>query len=143
MAGKARTKKPPGPKSSYTEALGNMICELIANGETDATIEKMPGMPSADSIRRWRAANEAFGVNYARAREDRADFRACRIDNYVKSMISGKIKPDVARVAIDAEKWQAGKELPKRYGDKAEVTLDTTEAFAKLWQMVGGGNENR
>lgn len=142
MAAKPKkTKKLPGPKSSYTEALGEQICTLIANGETDGTIEKMPGMPSADTIRRWRVANEAFGGLYMRAREDRADFRANRIDTYVKNTISGKLKPDAARVAIDAEKWLAGKEQPKRYGDKVDVNLDASEAFANLWKLVGSGDK--
>ena len=55
---------------------------------------------------------------YARAREARADLRSERIDGYVADMIAGKLAPDAARVAIQAEQWQAGKEQPRRYGDK-------------------------
>ena len=55
---------------------------------------------------------------YARAREARADLRSERIDGYVTDMIAGKLAPDAARVAIQAEQWQAGKEQPRRYGDK-------------------------
>lgn len=104
------------------------MCDLIAGGETDATIERMDGMPSADTIRRWRIDREDFCGNYARAREARADFRAERIDGYVKKVIDKSLPPDAARVAIDAEKWLAAKEQPKRYGDKiAHVGGDDTD----------------
>jgi hypothetical protein len=59
--------------------------------------------------------------NYARAREHRADARADRIDEICDELHRGKLDPNAARVLIDAEKWQAGKEMPKRYGDRVEV----------------------
>jgi hypothetical protein len=62
--------------------------------------------------------HEDFAVNYARAREARADARSDKIDRLIDQMLKGEIKSDVARVAIDALKWQAGREMPKRYGDK-------------------------
>ncbi|GBF26423.1 hypothetical protein MnTg02_01462 [bacterium MnTg02] len=39
-------------------------------------------------------------------------------------MLDGDIKSDVARVAIDALKWQAGKEQPKKYGDRITQDLN-------------------
>lgn len=39
-------------------------------------------------------------------------------------MVEGKIDPQTARVAIDAEKWQMGKEQPKRYSDKLQISGD-------------------
>src|SRR5690606_15500761 len=65
-----------------------------------------------------RLKHDEFAAMYARAREARADFRAERIDGYVKKIIDKTLPPDAARVAIDAEKWLASKEQPKRYGDK-------------------------
>jgi hypothetical protein len=65
-----------------------------------------------------RSIHEDFAVNYARAREARADARSDKIDRPIDQMLKGEIKSDVARVAIDALRWQAGREQPKRYGDK-------------------------
>lgn len=119
------------------------ICLLIANGETDASIEKMDGMPSAETIRRWRIDDGDFCGKYARAREARADFRAHRIDDYTRRMIAGDLKPDVARVAIDAEKWQASKEQPKTYGDRLQldsevrITLTDDQLESRLTQLLG------
>lgn len=122
-------KRKRGRPSLYTLELADKICALIGSGETDGTIEKMQGMPRAETIRRWKIEHEEFCANYARARAARADVRAERIDGYVKQMIAGDLKPEVARVAIDAEKWQAGKEMPKRYGDKiAHVGGDEGDA---------------
>jgi hypothetical protein len=112
------TKKKTGRPPLYSKELAQRICDLIASGETDAKIEAMDGMPSAQTIRRWRIDREDFCSNYARAREARADFRAERIDGYVQKVIDKSLPPDAARVAIDAEKWLASKEQPKRYGDK-------------------------
>jgi hypothetical protein len=38
-------------------------------------------------------------------------------------MIDGKLDPQVARVAIDAEKWLAAKKQPKVFGEKVTNEL--------------------
>jgi hypothetical protein len=79
-------------------------------------------MPSKDTVFQWLMDDAEFSDQYARARERRADARAERIDDLCDDVKAGTLKPDAARVIIDAEKWQAGKENSKRYGDK--LTLD-------------------
>lgn len=73
----------------------------------------------------WLISNE-FAGQYARARIIRADGHACEIDDYKRQCVRGEIPPDVARVAIDASKWQASKMDKERYGDK-----QTTEIVGK------------
>lgn len=107
-----------GRPSLYSTELATEICSLIAGGETDGSIEAKEGMPSAETLRRWKRDNPEFCGIYARAREARADLRSERIDGYIAKLIAGELAPDVARVAIDAQKWQASKEQPRRYGDK-------------------------
>jgi hypothetical protein len=122
------TKKKTGRPPLYSKELAQRICDLIASGENDGSIEVMEGMPSAETIRRWRIAHEDFCGLYARAREARADFRAERIDRYVKKIETKELPPDAARVMIDAEKWLASKEQPRRYGEKiAHVGGDETD----------------
>ena len=36
-------------------------------------------------------------------------------------VIEGKLDPQAARVIFDAERWQAGKENPKRYSEKLDL----------------------
>lgn len=81
--------------------------------------------------------NPSFHQEYERARTRRADARADRIDAIRDRVVAGSLDPNAARVAIDAEKWQAGKEQPKRYGDRLEIdgkvdaggTVTLTEIF--------------
>lgn len=128
FSGDNLTKKKTGRPPLYNKEIAQRICDLIASGENDYSIEQIDGMPRAETIRQWRLKYEDFSALYARAREARADFRADRIDSYVKKLTDDKMKPEVARVAIDAEKWLASKEQPKRYGDKiAHVGGDDTD----------------
>jgi len=103
-------------------ALVPIICSRIAAGENLSVICKEEGMPSHSLFCAWTLEFSEVAEQYARAREDRADARSDRIDSYVQRMFAGEIDPQQCRVAIDAEKWQAGKEKPKRYGDKLELT---------------------
>lgn len=108
----------------YTVELGERVCDLVSGGSNLHRISLMQGegFPSSGTMYRWCDQHPEFASKYARARENRADARAERIDEITEQMIRGEIKPDVARVAIDAMKWQAGKEMPRRYGEK--LTLD-------------------
>jgi hypothetical protein len=78
-------------------------------------------MPAHSTVIQWMLDDATFSEDYARARDARADARSDRIDGYVVKMLKGEIDPQQCRVAIDAEKWQAGKEQPKRYGDKLDL----------------------
>ena len=84
----------------------------------------MADMPSKDTLYRWKRQNKEFSDQYARAREHRADSRQDYIDELVGKLLTGDIDPQVARVAIDAEKWQMGKEQPRSYGDKLAIGGD-------------------
>jgi hypothetical protein len=137
------SKSKIGRPAKYSPDLAKRICDLIAAGETDGTIGKMAGMPSAETIRCWKIEIEEFSGNYARAREARADFRSERMDEIARQLRVGKLKPDAARVLIDNEKWQAGKEQPKRYGDRIQVDGNMTVSMSdeqlesRIAQLLG------
>jgi hypothetical protein len=94
------------------------ICDLVARKQTLNQITHLPGMPSYETVRQWMLEDKELADNYARARALRADARADRIDEITTMIINGELDPQAARVIIDAEKWLAGKEQPKKYGDK-------------------------
>ena len=119
--------------SEYTEEMADKICDLVAGGSNLTKIGQMDDMPSRKTIYKWKRENEAFGNNYARARDTRADARADRIDAIVDKVESDELPSDRARVMIDAIKWMAGKEAPKRYGDKVEVE-HSGNVEVKLWE---------
>jgi hypothetical protein len=45
-----------------------------------------------------------------------------KVEVAIDDMRKGKIDAQMARVEIDARKWFASKFLPKRYGDKLDMT---------------------
>ena len=129
----------------FTPEMGERVCALIAEGFSLRKIERLRNeagektMPAARTILRWLATQDvdpkegeevkvrpfdAFRQQYARAREARADARFESIDDIVARMLAGKINDRQARVAIDALKWQAGKENAKRFGDSVTVKGD-------------------
>lgn len=115
-----------GRPSEYNETIAGQICELVSDGENLHRICQMDEMPSRQTVYKWMRQQAAFADKYARAREARSDARADRIDTIVSQVLSGEVDPASARVAIDAEKWQAGKENPKRYGDRITTEHEGT-----------------
>jgi len=116
-------KRPPGRPSIYTPEVIDALCAQVAARVPLAKVCSQPGMPSVGTVYGWLQDPEKaeFLQKYARAREFRANARSDFIDNIVSELKAGTIDPQVARVIIDAEKWQAGKELPKKYGDRVNV----------------------
>lgn len=112
---------PTGRPSIKTPELLAAICAKVSEGSNLDKLCALPEFPSKDTVYRWLREDPSFSDDYARARTHRADARSDRIDSYVRLSIAGKLDAQVARVAIDAEKWQAGKENPKRYGDKVQA----------------------
>jgi hypothetical protein len=80
-------------------------------------------MPCERQIYVWVKKHPEFAQEFARARSLRAAARAERIDALVEMLTTGKLAPDAARVAIQAEQWQAGKEQPAVYSDRAQVDI--------------------
>lgn len=104
------------------EEICRRVIEYVSRGDSLRKACKHPGMPSEGIVRHWTVEDPEFFTQYARAREARAEARADKIDELTDEVRSGKLDANAARVIIDAEKWQAGKENPKRFGDK--LTLD-------------------
>lgn len=121
-----------GRQLSYTPEIAEEICNRIADGANLSLICKLEDMPTQPTIRHWLREKPDFLLLYTRAREDRADMRNERIDEYKNSVLTGEIPPDVARVAIEAEKWQAAKENPRRYGDKVTLAGDAENPLTML-----------
>lgn len=94
------------------------ICDLVARKQTLNQITQLKDMPSYETVRQWMLEDKELAGNYARARELRADARADRIDEITALIINGELDPQAAKVVIDAEKWLAGIEKPKVYGNK-------------------------
>lgn len=126
---KRKVGRPPG--DGYTPAIGRRICEQIAVRVPLYKICQQPGMPGEATVYAWRQKHSEFSENYTRARETRAESRADRIDEICDLVKSGTLDPNAARVIIDAEKWQASKEQPKKFGEKVEIDTPKDGGFAQ------------
>lgn len=136
-AKKKTTKKPKakvGRPSAFTQAIADKICERIAGGESLIKICKSKSMPDRETVRRWLNKEEydEFRGDYARAREDQADYHVDKIaaiaDN--KSIDPGQVQRD--RLRIDTRKWIAGKQKSKAYGDRQHVEHSVDADTARI-----------
>jgi len=123
--------------SIYSEELADRICAEIGKGSNLNKLCDLPDFPNQDTVYSWLLRKPEFSENYARARSLRAGVRSDRVDDYCKMVLAGELDANSARVIIDAEKWQAGKENPKVYGDRIENRLAGPEGEALKIVVTG------
>ena len=130
----AATKNKGGRPSSFSQDLADIICVRLGQGESLRTILKDEGMPAQGTVYVWLQKFPVFQEQYTRAREEQAETHADEIVSiadetpetmpvYDKEGNVIDVKLDSAYIAwqkqrIDARKWNASKQRPKKYGDK-------------------------
>lgn len=107
-----------GRPTDYTDDLADQICEKVALGSNLNRICAEKTGPARSAVYKWLSQHAYFSDKYARAREDRADWRSDKLDDICAKVEAGKLDPQAARVIVDTYKWQAGKEKPKVYADR-------------------------
>lgn len=123
-----KDKHAGGRPTEYTEAIAEAICDRLANGEGLVSICRDEEMPARSTVHSWLneksdVFKQEFLDKYMRARDDQADYKAEEIEEIADKVIKGEVKPDAARVAIDAKKWTASKLKPRRYGERIEQEI--------------------
>lgn len=124
---------PRGRPTDYTPELADLICEAIASG---GALYKMcqdrDDFPAESTVYLWLQRYPEFSEKYARARERQAD-RRC---DEIVTIADEATDAGLARLRVDARKWQASKLAPKKYGDKLEhggtIALRHEDAVAIL-----------
>lgn len=113
--GTGDSKRRRGPPPSAAQIRG--ILERLAQGQSVRAAAKAEGVAVSTAVQRlW---SEKWHDHYARARELGAEVIAARVLDTAELVMAGRLKPEEARVAIDAFKWVAGKQMPKRYAEPA------------------------
>lgn len=134
----SETTKPQGRPSSFTQAMGDDICERIANGESLRAICRDEAMPAMSTVFRWLSLDKSFSEQYARAREEQAEALADEIVDISDERDGKAIMADGQEVAVvfdstaiarnrlrvDARKWVASKLKPKKYGERQVLAGD-------------------
>jgi len=107
------------------DAFKKTIIENISIGQSLKSIldDENNAMPDRTTVYTWLNSehddyDNAFFNNYARARQDQADFYADEIIDISDT----EADPNKARVRIDARKWKAGKMKPSVYSEKLDIT---------------------
>lgn len=105
-----------GRPTKFTEKLGDEICSYVMAGMPLVRICALENMPHPATVYRWFREHQLFCDNYARAKEDQADY-------FVEDIlqIADEARPDdvqVAKLRVDTRKWAASKYKPKKYGDR-------------------------
>jgi len=134
-------EKTPKPPVRYSQALADIICERLSNGESLNSICSVPSMPNETMVRRWAMDDYmGFSLNYARARElgysrladeliKIADTPVIATKTTSKATGMEITEGDAierSRLMVDTRKWMLSKMLPKIYGDKQTVDLNAT-----------------
>ncbi len=112
-----------GRPSIYNEELAEEICKRISQGESVLSICEDEGMPVAKTIYNWLLDKdkESFLHKYNNARAIQAELM---FDELLKiaDKSDGEIMRD--RLRVDTRKWYLSKVLPKKFGEKVDVTTD-------------------
>jgi len=112
-----------GRPSIYTDELADEICERIAEGESLRKICLENDKPNTSTVMRWLLSEdrEYFCEQYTRARAKQAE-------NMFEELleIADMTDEDVnrSRLKVDTRKWYLSKVLPKKFGDKLDMTTN-------------------
>ncbi|MEO7938717.1 MAG: hypothetical protein ABIR55_08845 [Burkholderiaceae bacterium] len=136
--------KPSGPKApgvfTYLHPNADDILERIP-GQSLSSICREEGMPTKWTVLRWVEKDEAFMESYSLAMRLRGHVTADEIADLRERLLRGEITPEIHREAKDSCKWEAGRRLPKVYGDKIGVEHSGTMTLEQLVTAAGKPTE--
>lgn len=153
-AKKVEVKKHPlmlDGKSWDKQKVMDILCERIASCSLSIVTILGEGhegnnLPNYTAIKEWIAADEGFATQYARAKEDQAEYLSEELldivdaDPSIMPMTGALDGASVqhARLRADTRKWLMSKLKPKKYGDK--VALDHSGNIG-LESIIAGAGE--
>lgn len=122
------------------------ICRRLLEGESLRSICADDAMPGTSTVFRWLENDEEFRKQYTLARQLQADLLFDEIHDIAddaskdwtdRTRKDGSVERVVdteavlrSKLRVDARKWMAAKLLPKKYGDRLDVSVDDQTSFA-------------
>lgn len=137
-----KEKHAGGRPTDYTTELATTICSRIAEGESVRSIVKDEGMPSSSTIFRWLLdeSKKEFWEQYEKARNIQAENMFEELldiaDDGSNDWMERENKDGStfttlnaeaigrSRLRVDTRKWYLSKVLPKKFGEKLDMTTD-------------------
>lgn len=124
--------KDVGRPTKYTPELAGKICKQIALGNSLRAVCRAEGMPDMSTIYDWFPLYENFTKQYEKACKDRAESHHEDLNEINEEAIQYAKTNDFNVQAVmtaykmksDNMKWSMSKMVPKKYGDKMDVTSD-------------------
>lgn len=136
-----------GRPTSFTPTLGELICSLLAEGQSLRKVCSLPTSPHISTVMDWlmKGTNgderyKDFAALYVRAREAQAEIMADEIVDIADDQTQDELFTDEgkrvcnsefvqrSKLRVDARKWVAAKLLPRKYGDRQEVAMTVRSA---------------
>ena len=114
----------------YTAEQIEKVCELVEDGmPLGQAVDKT--MLTRGQFYRTLDADVALAERYARAKERQMEAEVMKIVD-IADDTTGDVQRD--RLRVDARKWIAAKLMPKKYGDRMDVTSngETMKAYINI-----------
>lgn len=110
-----------GRPTEYTPEIANEICFRISLGDSVRTIVQDNDMPSSSTIFRWLLDEDKkeFWEQYEKARNIQAELMFEELLDIADDKEADVMR---SRLKVDTRKWYLSKVLPKKFGDKMDVT---------------------
>lgn len=122
-----KQKRPIGRPSKFSQDLADKICEQIAHGKSLRAVCAEDDMPSTSTVCKWLNESQEFSEQYARARDRQADHYFEEIIEIADTVESDSAAVAKARLQVDARKWTLSKLAPKKYGEKTELDVKSSD----------------
>lgn len=113
-----------GRPSTYTDEMGDRICDLLTEGRSLRKICMSDEFPAASTVYVWLDRFPSFAEKYTRAREAATEDM---LEDILEIADDEKLDAQDKRVRIDTRKWVMGRLKPKKYGDKQQVEVGNKE----------------
>ena len=131
-------KNSVGRPTLFTEEIGDRICSMVMAGTPLVRICAEDWAPHPTTIYRWFREHDKFCYNYARAKEDQADYFVEDIVQIADLATAEDVQ--VARLRVDTRKWAASKYKPKKYGDKLATSKGSARRNGRTRSLVFNGS---
>lgn len=154
-------KNPVGRPTKYSQELALSICSRIAGGESLRDICSDPNMPNRSSVHLWIIEHKEFSDQYEISCNIRAENMADELfeiaddgqnDFMEKENKDGSTYTTLnseniqrSRLRTDVRKWYLSKIMPKKYGDKLDLTSagEKIENITKINYITPDGNNDK
>jgi len=126
-----------GRPEVYSPELAEAVLEGLAEGRALHRICGEPGAPSMTTVFRWLKADPEFAGAYRLAREVQAHRLFDEVGEVAAAATSRTAY--LARVRIDALKWQAARLAPRRFGPKPDDEESEGGGLTVIVRRFGDG----